>query len=183
MDTYSLAPLSIPLPPAPNLPMLVNQEMLPWIPGSSRASHPHLWCLQLPATFHLPALYPPQLWLQDPSSITEVNLLFKGVVCGVSKLSSSRIHLSNVALAWGLVEAPLFIYFLSRLIHARHGFSCLHLRQVIRQSWKDWEGEKGGTGSFKISALRGCLDLGKGAHHDLTLSLVCGCSVDTLWAL
>lgn len=38
-------------------------------------------------------------------------------------------------------------------------------------------GGERGTGSFKISALRGSLDLGKGAHllHDLTLSLVCGC--------
>lgn len=84
-----------------------------------------------------PCSMSPQPRLQDPSSITEINLLFKGVVCGVSKLSSSGIHLSNVALAWGLVEAPLFIYFLSRLIHARHGFSYLHLRQVIWQSWKD----------------------------------------------
>lgn len=97
-----------------------------------------------PATFHLPAPGPPQPPLQVPSSITKVNLLFKDVVCGVSKLSSSGIHLSEVALIWGLADAPVCIDILSGLTVARHNFKSLHLWQVIGQSWQGWEKERRG---------------------------------------
>ena len=63
-----------------------------------------------------------------PSSITEVNVLFEGVVGGVSKLSSSRIHLPEVALVWGLPDAPLSFDILSGLIVARCSFNSLQLR-------------------------------------------------------
>lgn len=82
---------------------------------------------------------------QGPRYITKVNLLFKGVVCGVSKLSSSEIHLSEVALVRGLADTPLFIDIHSGFI-VRHSFTCLHLWQVIGQSWQEEEGEEGMVG-------------------------------------
>lgn len=86
------------------------------------------------ATFHLPAPGPLQPPLQVPSSITKVNLLFKDVVCGVSKLSSSGIHLSEAALIWGLADVPITVDILSGLTVVRHNFKSLHLWQVIGQS-------------------------------------------------
>lgn len=96
----------------------------------------------LPSFLHFPGPCPPVPPPQGPSVITKVNLLFKGVVCGVSSVSSSRIHLSEAALLRGLEGTFLFLDILSCCVLAGHGFNHLYLWGVAGQSGQGREGRR-----------------------------------------